>query len=98
MILIPIIGALGLAAAGTVCWRGLPTESGTGPAGRWRIRWACWRWLAEMQQVEGRWTRVAAFRMGEQALAKAAAMSSVSTLAAALDVAPMVTIVGRRAS
>ncbi len=78
MFVIPILAAVGLAGAGTVCWRGTVTASGTGPAGEWRIRWACWRWLVERKLTGTAWARYAVFPMGERERAQTAAVLSVT--------------------
>lgn len=78
MFVIPVLAALGLAGAGTVCWRGTVTASGAGPAGEWRIRWACWRWLVERKLTGTDWARYAVYPMGQRATAQTAAVLSVS--------------------
>jgi hypothetical protein len=87
-----------LATGGAICWRGVSTESGTSPGGRWRIRWACWRWLAEKQPIGGSWQRVAGFPMiGGKALAKAAAQESVAEAPSTTWTGPTVQLIrGRR--
>ncbi len=73
---------IGLALVGTTytCWKGVGVGSGTShPAGdSWRVRWACWRYLAEIRRgSEGAWekagsasTKVVAVRIAQVALAK----------------------------
>lgn len=79
--IIPIVG--GVAALGTgaaVCLRGVVTQSGSGPGGEWRLRWACWRWIAEFRSrsaagVFGDWARMGVYSMGEREKAKMSAMA-----------------------
>lgn len=83
MILIPVAAGIAAVGAGAVCFRGVTTESGVGPGGDWRVRWACWRWLAEKRTgpVPGKvqkWEPIGAYKMGQQGFAKAAAILSVA--------------------
>ena len=81
--ILPIIGGvIALGAGSVVCYRGVTTESGTAPGGDWRIRWACWRWIAEMRKRDAAgnvadWARMGAYSMGEKQKAIMAAKALV---------------------
>ena len=81
--IIPIIGGVIALGTGTaVCLRGVTTESGTAPGGDWRIRWACWRWIAESRTRSaagdvGDWLRMGTYGMGQKQTAIMSARSLV---------------------
>lgn len=95
--LIPIAGTIVAIGASGVCWRGVTVHRGSGPAGEWRIRWACWRWIVERKLHGAAWTRQAVYPMGQRALAIGAGQASVAmALGASSAPPPMVTIKARR--
>lgn len=81
--ILPIIGGvIALGTGSVVCYRGVTTESGTAPGGDWRIRWACWRWIAEMRKRDaagnvGDWSRMGTYGMGKKQSAIMAAKALV---------------------
>lgn len=81
--IIPIVGGvIALGTGSAVCWRGVTTESGTAPGGDWRVRWACWRYIAEMRSRDaqgnyGDWARAGTYGMGQKQTAIMAAKSLV---------------------
>lgn len=73
MFLYLIPAGLALAGGGYTCLRGVEVRAGTVPGrGDWRIRWACWRYKAEVRREGGVWESVGTFAKGEAALAAAA--------------------------
>jgi hypothetical protein len=83
MILESIGIAAGVAALIQTARKGIPVSSGTlgdpvrGDAIKWRVRWAIWRWVAEIQSPLTGWTVAGEFPTKgiAEAAAKAAGFS-----------------------
>lgn len=73
--------AVAAAVAAGVAWKGVPVGSGQkGPAARdirWRVRWAVWRWIAEVHTPDTGWTRVGEYET--RALAKSNAEAAAAS-------------------
>ncbi len=70
-----IPAAVALAVGAYTCTKGVTVKDGTIPLrGEWRIRWACWRYLAEYRtDDEGEWMHAGSDRNAERAAAAAIA-------------------------
>lgn len=100
--LLPVAG-LALAALGGgayVCTKGVTVQSGTRAGIPWRVRFACWRYIAEIN-LAGTWRRAGIFPLGQKQNALQLALSAADveaftpqTMAATAE--PMVRIMGKK--
>lgn len=74
----PIIGSIALVGGGTVCWRGVTAESGMANGRKWRVRFACWRWIAQIETPNGDMKTIGAFGLSKRGDAKAAAIMAAA--------------------
>lgn len=97
MIVLPLVaGAAFLGGGAYVCGKGVIVLSGSAQGIGWRVRWACWRYIAEVN-IAGNWVQAGTFPLGENGKAAAVGMALSSAAAAsalpATGQEPMVRIV-----
>ena len=76
--LLTLIAAGAATVAGGVCWKGIPTAEGQGPGGRWRVRFACTRYILEMMALgRSNWSRLGTYGLTELKKAKQTGVAMV---------------------
>ena len=80
--ILPILGGTAAAGLGLVCWRGVTMAEGALGGVKWRVKFACWRYIAELE-IQGEWERVGTFKFNEHERALAIAKAEAARLAAA---------------
>ncbi len=70
--------AAGAVVVGGVCWKGIPTAEGQGPGGRWRVRFACTRYILEKKALgTSHWSRLGTYGLTELQKAKRTGVAMV---------------------
>ncbi len=79
MLSLPIIGlgAVALGGATYVCAKGITVEKGSVADLQWRVRFACWRYIAEVNMA-GVWKRAGIFPLSGKLNAVQLAMSTAN--------------------
>ena len=96
---IAIGGAAIVGAAAWVCGRGVVVRSGENANGSsWRVRFACWRYFAEVKTATGNWSRVGTFSRDQMdaALALAKLLSNPTSFLSRRVGGEMVKIVAKK--
>ncbi len=80
MVILPIIGATAAAGLGFVCWRGVKMAEGQIGNVKWRVKFACWRYIADIE-IDGKWTRLGTYKFSEHEQALESAKAQAALLA-----------------
>ncbi len=71
---------IGVPTVAVVCLRGVVVESGRADMVEWRVRFACWRYFADVME-NGEWTQIGTFKLSQRAMATTLAKTDAARLA-----------------